>query len=148
MKRRMLAVYSMAVLATGCSTTPVSEPQPTIPAEILAEDTCQQYVKFEPPLTIEEFPEGAFAGKGIKATVIVSFGLDGSGKAIKPEVVYSWPRKLFDETSLSRLSRMQFAAGVTKDSCAYVRTYTTRSAGTLKIPVDSGVKPTGRELND
>ena len=66
--------------------------------------------------------------------VVVSFKLDGSGKAVDPKVVYSKPSELFAKTALNLLDRTRFAAGVAENSCYYFHSYSKVRRGTSMRP--------------
>jgi periplasmic protein TonB len=93
-----------------------------VPAEVTASQTCQEHIVHEPRMTAADFPSAA-RGREYEAYVVISYKLDGSGKAVEPKVVDSKPKRLFDKTTLSLLDRTEFALGEIKESCTYVRTY-------------------------
>jgi TonB family protein len=93
-----------------------------IPPEILSSQTCQEHIVQEPRMTAADLPSGA-RGREYSAYVLVSYKLDGSGRAIEPQVIDSKPKRLFDKTTLSLLARTEFAPGAIQEACTYVRTY-------------------------
>ena len=140
------------VLATGlagCAATspvaPAASDRVPIPKNILARKTCQEDIVPQPGTAIKHVPFAARPGD-IHAYVVISYKLDGSGKAVKPKVIYSQPSyRIFEKNALNQLKHTRFIPGVIEDSCAYVRTYTLRPAGTgtetIEIPVNSGIGP-------
>ncbi|RYZ21564.1 MAG: hypothetical protein EOO16_12460 [Chitinophagaceae bacterium] len=85
-------------------------------------ETCREHIISEPRLTIKDWPERA-RGRDVNAYVVISYSLDGSGKAKNPVVTAAKPSFLFNKTTLNVLDRTEFAAGAVADSCTYVRTY-------------------------
>nr|WP_255682272.1 TonB family protein [Luteimonas sp. BDR2-5] len=73
-------------------------------------------------MTIDDWPKRA-RGREVNAYVVISYNLDGSGKAKDLVVTDSKPKGLFDKTTLSILERTEFATGIQASSCVYVRTY-------------------------
>ena len=132
-------VVAMVALAAGCASTPASGPAP-IPADILARQTCQEDIVPGPRVSIADDLAAAFiAYGGSSAVVIVSYDLNGSGKAQDPQVIYSQPKRFFDKVALRELADTAFVPGAIRTSCAYVRTYSIRPVRTVELPV--GVKP-------
>ena len=103
----------------------------SIPPEILSGRTCEEHIVQAPQMTSADLPKvrGEYS-----AMVVVSFKLDGSGKAMDPKVVYSKPSNLFAKTALDLLDRTQFAAGATEDLCYYLRSYSKVRRGTSMKP--------------
>jgi len=73
-------------------------------------------------MNASDFPSNA-RGKEYNAYVVVSYQLDGSGRAVNPQLVDAKPKRMFEKTTLSLLSRTEFTTGVVVSSCTYVRTY-------------------------
>lgn len=147
--RTFCIAFVLATGLAGCAaTSPVAPAAPDpvpIPKNILARKTCQEDIVPQPGTTAKRVPFAARPGD-IHAYVVISYKLDGSGKAVKPKVIYSQPdNEAFDEIVLNQLKHTRFIPGVIEDSCAYVRTYTLRPAGTgtetIEIPVNSGIGP-------
>lgn len=90
--------------------------------EVPVQETCREHITSEPSLTINDWPKQA-RDREVNAYVVISYNLDGSGKAKDPVVTDSKPKGLFDRTTLSILERTDFAVGVQASSCVYVRTY-------------------------
>ena len=97
-------------------------PSPVPVIEVPAQETCQEHITGTPRLTINDWPKRA-RGRDFSAYVVISYELDGSGKAKDLKVTDSKPAGLFDKATLSILERTDFAAGVQAPSCTYVRTY-------------------------
>ena len=109
-------LFALAACCPGMSLA--TPPDVTVPIQ----ETCREYITSEPRLTMEEWPREA-RGRELNAYVVVSYGLDGSGKARDLRVMESKPKRIFDKTTLSMLERTTFAAGVQTPACIYVRTY-------------------------
>jgi hypothetical protein len=134
MKSSAFSLLAMAALAAGCASTPPAD-STSVPADVLAMPTCQQDVILKPRVTRDPDLVAAFeAFGGNRATVITSYHLDGSGKAVGPEVVYANPERLFDKIALRQLGETRFAPGTVRKSCADVRTYTVKSVDTV-LPI-------------
>jgi len=144
MKFPALPVWVIVALAAGCANAPASDPGP-IPADILARQTCREDIVHESQVAIADDLAAAFQEfGGQSASVIVSYDLDGSGKAVEPLVIYANPRKLFDKIALRQLADTRFAPGVIRKSCAFVSTYTIRSTGTVELPIGLEPKVAGK----
>lgn len=76
----------------------------------------------EPRITPKDWPKRA-RGRDVSAYVVISYSLDGSGKAINPAVVDSKPKGLFDKTTLGLLERTEFSTDAKIPACTYVRTF-------------------------
>jgi hypothetical protein len=143
----MRALCIALVLATdlvGCASTPSVKPatpnRVSIPKDILARKTCQEDIVPQPETDTKPVPFAARPGD-THAYVVISYKLDGSGKAVQPKVIYSpLSDKLFEKNALDHLKHTRFTPGVIEDSCAYLQTYTLRPAGTLEIPIDLPLK--------
>ena len=86
------------------------------------EATCQEHITSEPRLSLEDWPK-RMRDREVSAYVVVSYRLDGSGKATDAVVTDSQPAGVFDKTTLSALNRTKFAPGAEAQACVYVRTY-------------------------
>ncbi|MHC9083965.1 energy transducer TonB [Luteimonas sp. RIT-PG2_3] len=93
---------------------------PTI--EVTAQETCREHIASEPRLTANDWPERA-RGLEVNAYVVITYRLDGSGKAKDLVVTDAKPNNLFNKTTLSILERTEFKPGAEVASCTYVRTY-------------------------
>lgn len=110
------------LLAAGSSQSADHGPPPVI--EVPVQATCQEYITHEPELTIRDWPREALE-QPINAYVVISYDLDGSGKAINLKVTDSKPAGIFDKTTLNILKRTKFSADAKANACIYVRTYGT-----------------------
>ncbi|WP_083537989.1 energy transducer TonB [Pseudoxanthomonas mexicana] len=90
--------------------------------EVPVQATCQEHIASEPRVTAQDWPKRA-RGREISAYVVISYSLDGSGKAMSPTVTDSKPKGLFEESTLGILERTEFVQGAKAPSCTYVRTY-------------------------
>lgn len=141
MKLSVYPILGVIAFCAGCASTPAPDPEP-VPADVLARPTCQADVVLESQVSIGQDLASAFEDSGkTSASVIVSYDLDGSGKAVDPQVIYAKPRKFFNKIVLRQLADTKFAPGVVRKSCTYVRTFSIEPAGTMELPV--GVKPKG-----
>jgi hypothetical protein len=93
-----------------------------VPPEVLAGKTCEEHIVQKAEMTPKDIPKAA-RGWEYSAVVIVSFRLDGSGKALDPKVVHAKPERLFEKTTLALLDRTRFAPGAVEDACYFLRTY-------------------------
>lgn len=118
MKLLMLFISVMAVAANSHASGPAASPV----IEVSAQETCKEYITAEPRLSANDWPRQAL-GRDVSAYVVVTYDLDGSGKAQNLRVVDSNPAGLFDKTTVSILKRTDFADGVQAQACTYVRTY-------------------------
>ena len=100
--------------ASGQSAAPV--------IEVPVKQTCQEHIVAEPRITAEDWPKRA-RGREVNAYVVITYDLDGSGKAQNAQVSDSLPKGLFDRSTLSILARTEFAQGAVAQACTYVRTY-------------------------
>lgn len=89
---------------------------------VTTQPVCQQHITSEPQVTAEDWPKRA-RGRDVSAYVVMSYRLDGSGKARDATVIESKPDGLFDKTAISLLNRTRFANDVVEASCVYVRTF-------------------------
>ena len=108
------------LLFVGSSQAAGPRPGPVV--EVPAKETCQEHITTAPRMTINDWPKRA-RGRDISAYVLISYDLDGTGKAKNLVVTDSKPKGLFDKASLSLLERTDFAPDVQAKSCTYVRTY-------------------------
>lgn len=92
------------------------------PSEAPVQAVCQEHIASEPRLRPDDWPKQA-RGREVNAYVVISYTLDGSGKARNAVVTDSRPKSLFDKTALGTLERTEFTPGVAATSCVYVRTY-------------------------
>ena len=99
-----------------------SEPGVAPAIEVPVAQTCQEHVLSEPRITIEDWPKAA-RRREVNAYVVVTYDLDGSGKARNAQVTDSAPNDIFDQSTLNILARTEFALGAVKQACTYVRTY-------------------------
>ncbi len=97
-------------------------PGPAPVIEVPVQETCKEHITATPRLSLNDWPKKA-RGKDINAYVVISYILDGSGKAKNLEVTDSKPKGLFDNATLSILKRTDFSVGVQAQACTYVRTY-------------------------
>ena len=84
--------------------------------------SCKEHILAEPKITLSDWPDRA-RGRELSAYVVISYDLDGSGRASNAKVTDSVPKGLFDRATLSILRRTDFAPGVEVNGCTYVRTY-------------------------
>ena len=99
-----------------------SEPGPAPVIEVPVKETCREHIVTEPRITAEDWPKRA-RGRNVNAYVVISYDLDGTGKAQNTQISDSSPKGLFDRSTLSILNRTEFAPGVVAQACTYVRTY-------------------------
>lgn len=99
-----------------------SEPGPAPTIEVPVQESCHEHITAEPKITINDWPKRA-RGREVNAYVVISYDLDGSGKALNAQVTDSVPKGLFDNSTLSILRRTEFAPGAQAKGCTYVRTY-------------------------
>lgn len=139
MKLSAFPLLAVIVFFAGCASAPTSN-LARIPADILARPTCQEDVVLDSRVPIGQDLAAAFEEYGrTSATVIASYDLDGSGKAVDPQVIYAKPKKLFNTIALRQLSDTRFSPGVVRKSCTYVRTFSIEPRGTMELPV--GMEP-------
>ena len=98
--------------------------------EVPVQATCEEHIASEPRITAEDWPKRA-RGRDISAYVVISYSLDGSGRAINPVVTDSKPKGLFDKSTLRILERTEFLPDTVAHSCTYVRTYGAVKRGEL-----------------
>jgi TonB family protein len=115
--KKCLALVSFIAANAGAS-----EPGAAPEIEVPVSQTCQEHVLSEPRITIADWPKAA-RGREVKAYVVITYDLDGSGKAKNAQVTDSVPNGLFDRSTLSILSRTTFAPDAVAQACTYVRTY-------------------------
>jgi TonB family protein len=119
-----IACILLGILPSFSSALPAG--RNAIPPELLAGRTCQEHILKDAQMTAKDWPSAAKGRGEFNAVVIVSYKLDGSGKAIDPKVVYSTPKKIFDRTTVNLLGRIQFASSAVEESCYYLHTYSVR----------------------
>jgi TonB family protein len=96
--------------------------------EVTAKESCQEHIVKTPRTTMKDWPKRAL-GRDVNAYVVITYKLDGSGKATNIEVADSVPAGLFDKTTRLSLQRTKFTPGVTEDSCTYIRMYKSARRG-------------------
>ena len=99
-----------------------SEPGAAPTIEVPVKETCREHIVAEPRITAEDWPKRA-RGRNVNAYVVISYDLDGSGKAQNAQVTDSLPKGLFDRSTLNILNRTEFAPDAVSQACTYVRTY-------------------------
>ena len=99
-----------------------SKPGPAPGIEVPVQESCREHITAEPKITINDWPKRA-RGREVNAYVVISYDLDGSGRALSAQVTDSVPKGLFDKSTLSILRRTEFAPGAQVKGCTYVRTY-------------------------
>ena len=119
---------SVIALIMSVTVTAAASDLDPVPPEILASETCQEHIVSDAKMTAADLPKNA-RGKEYNAYVVVSYQLDGTGKAVNPQLIDAKPKRMFEKTTISLLERTAFAPGVIKDSCTYVRTYSAMRRG-------------------
>lgn len=85
-------------------------------------------------LTMDDLPESV-RGKPYDAFVVVSYKLDGSGKAIDPKVELSAPKNLFESVAINRVLRTEFSPDVIESHCSEVQIFYSPNGGLPVSPL-------------
>jgi TonB family protein len=121
----MKIALTLPFLLTACAlpapVPPATKPQ-SAPSEIAALEACQEHMLAKQSITMQEWPQNA-RGREINAYVVISYELDGSGKAKNQKIIHSSPAGLFDKVTASLLERTDFKIGVKAQSCNYLQTF-------------------------
>ena len=113
---------ALATLLLISTHSNASEPGPAPTIEVPVKESCREYIVAEPRITAEDWPKRA-RGRNVNAYVVITYDLDGTGKPKNAQVTDSLPKGLFDRSTLSILSRTEFAPDAVAQTCVYVRTY-------------------------
>jgi TonB family protein len=104
------------LLWTAACTHPPEPPPRGAPLEVINSQTCREHMLISPA---PSYPRPALVD-GIAGYAIVTYDLDGTGRAKNERVIESQPARVFDETAVKALLATTFRPGAVASGCRYV----------------------------
>jgi TonB family protein len=120
--RHLVSACMTATMVAACSSPAPVRPPPPDPDAVAhrlgaptlqPEDTCSAEVRNN---TFPHFPPEALASR-TEGWVMVSFDLDGSGKASNIKVIGSRPQGVFEQSAITSVEKTDYVPGARRTQC-------------------------------